>query len=76
MRDGADRGFWPLKCPEKDGRKVPCHPPKDVYSDLPGEMGMQVRAGSRTLPDVSDAQVWAYRPNPARSRSRRRRGSR
>ena len=71
VRDGADRGFWPLECPEEDGRKVPCHPPKDVYSDLPGEMGMQLRAGSRTLPDVSGAQVWAYRPNPARSRRRR-----
>ena len=71
VRDGADRGFWPLECPEEDGRKVPCHPPKEVYSNLPGEMGMVTRAGSRTLPDVSGAQVWAYRPNPPRRRRRR-----
>ena len=72
VRDGANRGFWPLECPEKKGKKMPCHPPKDIYSDLPGEMGMQVRAGSRTLPDVGGAQVWAYRPNPPRKKRRPR----
>ena len=79
VQNGADRGFWPLECDddeEEEGKKLPCHPPKEVYSDLPREMGMQLRAGSRTLPDANVTQVWAYRPNPARSRSRRRRPSR
>ena len=72
IEDGGRRGFWWIRCPQ--GQK--CHPPKDIYTDLPREMGMQLRKGSRVLPDISDAQVWAYRPNPARSRSRRRRASR
>ena len=50
--------------------------PRGIYTDLPREMGMQLREGSRVLSDANVAQVWAYRPNPARSRSRRRRGSR
>jgi hypothetical protein len=72
IEDGGRRGFWWIRCPQ--GQK--CHPPKDIYTDLPREMGMQLRKGSRVLPDISDAQVWAYRPNPSRSRSRRRRASR
>ena len=52
--------------------------PRNIYTDLPREMGMAMREGSRVLPDESDGidQVWAYRPNPSRSRSRRRRASR
>jgi len=65
VKDGATRGFWPLDCDERNGNRTYCHPPKALYSELPREMGMALRKGSRTLPAVSD-EVWAYRPNPSR----------
>ena len=47
--------------------------PRGIYTDLPREMGMTMREGSRVLPDESDGidRVWAYRPNPPRRRRRR-----
>ena len=47
--------------------------PRGIYTDLPREMGMAMREGSRVLPDESDGidRVWAYRPNPPRRRRRR-----
>ena len=65
VKDGAARRFWPLECDEMNGNRTYCHPPKAIYSELPREMGMALRKGSRTLPDVS-SEVWAYRPNPFR----------
>jgi hypothetical protein len=44
--------------------------PRDIYTDLPREMGMQLRKGSQVL--SSDGQVWAYRPNPPRKKRRSR----
>jgi hypothetical protein len=66
VKDGATRGFWPLECYGGNGNRTYCHPPKAIYSDLPREMGMALRKGSRVLPAVSDAEVWVYRPNPSR----------
>ena len=40
--------------------------PRNIYTDLPREMGMVTREGSMVLPDESGIQVWAYRPNPFR----------
>jgi hypothetical protein len=52
--------------------------PRSVYTDLPREMGMQKKPKSALEEGAVEGvgAVWYYKPNPARSSARRRRGKR